>query len=101
MRIDSGFRIFVLWVAIPYMFGWSAAAQTNGTPVVITKVWTVMPWYREVGGKVYDPQHSSLWEPLNGLAEMKAILPDAVVWQWCENQSAKAVEPERGIKNTA
>jgi hypothetical protein len=73
-----------------YLFLWfascSAFAQTNVTMVVSTNVWTVMPWYREVDGKVYDPQHSALWKHISGLAEIKEIMPDAVVWQNCEEQ---------------
>ncbi len=64
----------------------NATPVTNAVPVITTNVWTRMPWYREVDGRVYDPQRSALWKELNGLAEIKKILPDAVVWQWCQDR---------------
>jgi len=80
MKIQSFLAIFMT------IFTLKARAQTNIAPIIITNIWTVMPWYREVDGKVYDPKFSALWKPINGLAEIKEIMPNVVIWQYCEEQ---------------
>ena len=86
MRAIVNLFLFALIIAETMSFSCVTEAETNEIPVVSTNVWTAMPWYREVNGKVYYPQHSALWKQLSGLAEIKAILPDAVVWQSCEDR---------------
>jgi hypothetical protein len=95
MKIYSHFLMRgIAPVAIIMLSGWQIEAQTNATfitnaaPIITTNVWKTMTSYREVNGQVFDPAHSVLWKRLNGLAEIKEILPDAVVWQWCENQQS-------------
>jgi hypothetical protein len=59
-------------------------SQTNVVPIITTNVLRTMPWYREVGGNVYDPHYSALWKPINATVEIKEILTNMVVFQFCE-----------------
>jgi hypothetical protein len=99
MRTEpSIFPICVVSVAlIAVAFGWQSDAQTNatptnGAPIITTNVWLTISSYREVNGQVYDPAHSVLWKTTWGphgylWGEIKTIFPDAVLFQWCEDQT--------------
>lgn len=52
---------------------------TNLVPILTTNFVEVKPWYREVNGQVYDPEHSSRWMTVGG--RVTEVLSNAIIVQ--------------------